>query len=108
MDALATVPTVEGETGSLNLGMAVGMFLYELRRTPGSESSAPVDQRRRLGVALADGLTRAGVLRPGDHRHGRARLYAVLERLEAPERELKFLWSLLREWEGTKGGRAGR
>jgi tRNA/rRNA methyltransferase len=108
MDALSSVPTVEGEPGSLNLGMAVGMFLYELSRTPRAESPAPVDRRRRLGVALADGLTRAGVLLPGDRRHGRARLYAILERLEAPEGDLKFLWSLLRQWEGKRGGPSGR
>jgi len=107
MDALATVPTVDGERGSLNLGMAVGLFLYELSRRPASSPSASADRRQRFAVALADGLTEACILRRGDPRHGRARLYAVLERLEASERDLRFLWSLLSAWEATKRGPTG-
>jgi tRNA/rRNA methyltransferase len=103
MDALATVPTAAGEPGSLNLAMAVGVFLYELSRRPlPAAQEAGMEQRRRFARAVAEGLTAAGVLRPGDHRHGRARLYGILEGLNASERDLKFLWCMLRDWEGRK------
>jgi tRNA/rRNA methyltransferase len=103
MDALATVPTAAGEPGSLNLAMAVGLFLYEWSRRPRPEPpEAGLEQRRRFARAVADGLTAAGVLRKGDHRHGRARLYGILEGLRASERDLKFLWSVFRDWEGRK------
>lgn len=103
MDALATISTAPGEPGSINLAMAVGMFLYELSRVPRAAAPPASDEkRRRFARAVADGLAAAGILRPGDHRHGRVRLYAVLEGLSASEPDLRFLWSLLRDWEGRK------
>ena len=109
MDALATIATAAGEAGSVNLGMAVGLFLYESSRpSPAATLNRPSGQRERLAVALADGLTDSGVLRAGDHRHGRARLYAVMQRLEVPEGDLRFLWGLFRALTAKKSGPSGR
>jgi len=106
MDALATLPTEAGEKGSVNLAVAVALFAYALSR-PGAAPAAPSDpaERRRFASSLADGLTRAGVLKPGDRRHGRGRLYAILEGSAIGERDLRFLWRMLREWEARPSAR---
>jgi TrmH family RNA methyltransferase len=99
MDGLATLPSLTGEAGSLNLSMAVGIFLYELTRRPGEEVRAPSGELDRLAERLAERLRSAGIFKEKDYRHGPARLTHLIKSMDASSPDVRFLYKLLSDLE---------
>jgi len=99
MDSLATLPCVPGEEGSLNLSMAVGLFLYEFSRRPGESARAAACELDRLTVHLAERLKRAGIFKEKDYRHGPVRLARLVKSMDATSADVRFLHKLLNELE---------
>ena len=95
MDGLATLPTTRGEEGSVNLAMAVAIFLYALSREEFPAMIAKTGELDRLGDALVLRLQAAGVFSSGDYRHGPARLLRIIKGLQVPASEVPFLHALL-------------
>jgi len=95
MDGLATLPAVKGEEGSVNLAMAVALFLYALSHEEPAASNSGREELDRLGDALVRRLQTAGVFSSGDYRHGPARLLRIIQESHVPASEIPFLHALL-------------
>ena len=95
MDGLATLPTVRGEEGSVNLGMAVALFLYALSREQSPAAAAGAAGLDRFADALVARLQGAGVFSSGDYRHGPARLLKIIKESNVPASEVPFLHAIL-------------
>ena len=102
MDGLATLPSARGEEGSLNLSMAVGVFLYELSRKVVDGPRASVRELERLGDGLVRRLQDAGVFARGDYRHGPARLHRIIKSLRVGPADVRFLHALAAALENQK------
>lgn len=94
MDGLATLPTARGEEGSLNLSMAVGVFLYELSRKAPDRPRSSVRELEHLGDQLVRRLQETGVFASGDYRHGPARLQRIIKDLRIGPADVRFLHAL--------------
>jgi tRNA C32,U32 (ribose-2'-O)-methylase TrmJ len=95
MDGLATLPTVRGEEGSVNLGMAVALFLYALSREHSPAAAAGAARLDRFADVLVSRLQAMGVFSSGDYRHGPARLLKIIKEANVPASEVPFLHALL-------------
>ena len=99
MDGLATLPAARGEEGSLNLSMAVGVFLYELTREVPDRARAPLRELELFGDRLVRRLQASGVFASGDYRHGPARLQRIIKELRIGPADVRFLHALIKALE---------
>lgn len=102
------IPTRE-EHGSMNLGQAVAICLYELRREPEAarkrfapQASATAEQYERLTELLADALAESGYIKERTSASSELKLRRLVRRLGLPGADVEtwlgiyrqFLWKL--------------
>ncbi len=107
---LVRIPTRD-EHGSMNLGQAVAVTLYELIRDPSRETTlsmkhtAPQEALTRMEQLLTEALSESGyLLQTATH----AKLRRMIRRLELPPRDAVMWQGMFRQilWKLRGGGRA--
>jgi len=90
--------------GSMNLGQAVAVCLYELVRNPGAALTAPKQPQRatagaleRLDGLLLDVLTRVGYLNPPTAGSTRLKLKRLVRRMNLSARDAEIWSGILRQ-----------
>jgi TrmH family RNA methyltransferase len=108
---LVRIPTRD-EHGSMNLGQAAAICLYELRRDPEAVNRrfspadmARADETERFTVLLYEALLKCGYLQPATARSSQLKLRRLVRRLGMPAADVEtwlgiarqILWALKRE-----------
>jgi len=96
------IPTRE-EHGSMNLGQAVAICLYELIRNPIQKSSlvktkvAPASQQERLTQYLFEALQRSGYIKRGAGPSAEDKLRRLVRRLKINQADVETLQGMVRQ-----------
>jgi len=100
---LMHIPTRD-EHQSMNLGQAVAVILYELRRNPRAGSRQPrprktatATQLQRLEEILMTVLTDSGYLQPKTMASSAAKIRRLLRRMDLPEADAEVWLGMLRQ-----------
>ncbi len=100
---LMRIPTRE-EHGSMNLGQAVAVCLYELardpraaRRTPGAMRSAAAGEVERFTGMLLEALRRSGYVQPRTGKSTEEKIRRMVRRLNLPARDAENWFGMLRQ-----------
>jgi tRNA/rRNA methyltransferase len=96
------IPTRE-EHGSMNLGQAVAICLYELVRDPAMKSSivkrqlAPASQQERVTQYFLEALRGSGYIKPGAATATEEKLRRLVRRLSLDHEDVETLQGMLRK-----------
>jgi tRNA/rRNA methyltransferase len=100
---LARIPTRE-EHGSMNLGQAVAICLYELRRNAGAATSrfsappkASAETYERITMLLLDLLGRSGYINERTSKSTELKVRRLVRRLGLPEADTETWLGILRQ-----------
>jgi tRNA/rRNA methyltransferase len=100
---LLRIPTRE-EHGSMNLGQAVAICLYELRRSAAQENvrfppapSAPADSQERLTMLLLDVLARSGYVNERTSSSTELNIRRLVRRLSIPAADIETWLGIFRQ-----------
>lgn len=93
------------EHGSMNLGQAAAICLYELRRDESaaalpafpSPETAPAEEIERLYMVLMELLTRSGYTQQRTSASAEVKLRRLINRLQIPEHDCQILLGMLRQ-----------
>lgn len=94
VDGLSTIKTSEGERGSINLAVAVSLYLYELSKRREEEEIADSQKIRFFYNFLIDQLKKRGILKENHYKHPETTLMDIIMRAKIKEREIGFLFYL--------------
>jgi TrmH family RNA methyltransferase len=98
---LLRIPTVE-EHGSMNLGQAVAVTLYELVRaspksSPGKRKPASADDLERLSTTLLDALRASGYVKTGAGHSTEMKARRLIRRLNVEQADAEVWLGMLRQ-----------
>jgi tRNA/rRNA methyltransferase len=108
---LTRIPTRE-EHGSMNLGQAVAICLYEMRRSAAQENagfalapSAPADDYERLTTLLVDLLSRSGYVNERTSSSTELKIRRLMRRLPLPASDAETWLGIFRQilWKLEQG-----
>lgn len=96
-DMLSKIPTVEGQEGSINLAIAVSIYLYEISKEK-IEKKENIENEKIFSLYnfIIEELSQKGVLENGNYRHNKSKIMDLILRMELKDEEIKFLWYIIR------------
>lgn len=97
VDGLSTIKTSEGEKGSLNLAIAVSLYLYEFSKNREAEEIADSEKIRFFHNFLIEQLKKRGILKENHYKHPETTLMDIIIRAKIKEKEIGFLFYLARK-----------
>ncbi|MEJ5166430.1 MAG: RNA methyltransferase [Thermoanaerobaculia bacterium] len=97
VDGLSTIKTSEGEKGSLNLAIAVSLYLYEFSKKREEEEIADSEKIRFFYNFLIEQLKKRGILKENHYKHPETTLMDIIMRAKIKEKEIGFLFYLARK-----------
>lgn len=98
MNALSTIKVTEGEKGSINLSSAVTIYLYEISKKKNSpDEFADYKKINVFYKILIEELKKRKILKENYYKHGEAILLNILKRAKIKEKEIGFLFYILKK-----------
>ncbi len=98
MDCLSTIKTAEGERGSINLAIAVSIYLYEISKEEKIlKSHSKEETVFHFYKYIIENLKSKNILKERDYRHGEALILELIKRANLREKEIGFLYNLIKK-----------
>lgn len=98
MNALSTIDVSEGEKGSINLASAVTIYLYEIAKEKNStEEFVDFKKINVFYKILIEELKKREILKENHYKHGEVILLDILKRAKIKEKEIGFLFYILKK-----------
>lgn len=97
MDGLSTIKTSEGERGSINLAIAISLYLYEFSKKIEEEDPADEEKVRFFYNFVIEELKKREIIKENHYKHPETTILDIIKRAKIKESEIGFLFYIARK-----------